>query len=73
MGLDVDKFNEAALAASEKIEKEAHAWMRTIILILVIAVFILFLISALLSKGITRSIEAEVPDDAVPHYYDDED
>ncbi|MDD5724134.1 MAG: hypothetical protein PHY29_10425 [Syntrophales bacterium] len=73
MGLDVDKFNEMALAASQKIEKEAHAWLTTIILILVIAVFILFLISTLLSKGITRSIEAEVPEGAVPHYYDDED
>ncbi len=73
MGLDVDKFNEMALATSQKIEKEAHAWLTTIILILIIAVFILFLISALLSKGITRSIEAEVPEGAVPHYYDDED
>ena len=73
MGLDVDKFNEMALATAQKIEKEAHAWLTTIILILVIAVFILFLISTLLSKGITRSIEAEVPEGAVPHYYDDED
>lgn len=73
MGLDVDKFNEMALATSQQIEKEAHAWLTTIILILIIAVFILFLISALLSKGITRSIEAEVPEGAVPHYYDDED
>ncbi|TFG93324.1 MAG: hypothetical protein E4H15_01580 [Syntrophobacterales bacterium] len=73
MGLDVDKFNEMALATSQQIEKEAHAWLTTIILILIIAVFILFLISALLSKGITRSIEAEVPAGAVPHYYDDED
>jgi len=73
MGLDVDKFNEMALATSQQIEKEAHAWLTTIILILIMAVFILFLISALLSKGITRSIEAEVPEGAVPHYYDDED
>ncbi|MBW2560848.1 MAG: cache domain-containing protein [Deltaproteobacteria bacterium] len=73
MGLDVDKFNEAALATAHKIEKEAQAWLTTIILILVIAVFILFLISTLLSKGITRSIEADVPEGAVPHYYDDED
>ena len=73
MGLDVDKFNEMALATSQQIEKEAHAWLTTIILILIMAVFILFLITALLSKGITRSIEAEVPEGAVPHYYDDED
>ena len=73
MGLDVDKFNEMAFATSQKIEKEASAWMKTIILILIIAVIILFLISALLSKGINRSIEAEVPEGAKPHYYDDED
>jgi len=74
MGLDVDKFNEMALVTSQKIEKEASAWMKTIILILIIAMTILFLISALLSKGITRSIEAEVPEGAEgPHYDDDED
>ena len=73
MGLDVDKFNEMAFATSQKIEKEAQAWLTTIILILVIAVLILFLISTLLSRGITRSIEAEVPEGAKPHYYDDED
>jgi len=73
MGLDVDKFNEMALATSQKIEKEASAWMKTIILILVLAVIILFLISALLSKGITRSINAEVPEGAEGPYYDDDD
>ncbi|MEA3486950.1 MAG: cache domain-containing protein [Thermodesulfobacteriota bacterium] len=74
MGLDVDKFNEMALATSQRIEKEASAWMKTIILILVVAMIILFLISALLSKGITRSIEAEVPEGAEgPQDYDDED
>ena len=73
MGLDIDKFNEMALTNSQKIEKEAQAWLTTIILILVIAILILFLISILLSKGITRSIEAEVPEEAKPHYYDDED
>jgi len=40
MGLDVDKFNEMAFATSQKIEKEAQAWLTTIILILVIAVLI---------------------------------
>ncbi|HPQ45038.1 MAG TPA: cache domain-containing protein [Syntrophales bacterium] len=73
MGLDVDKFNEMALATSQKIEKEASAWMKTIIMIIIIAIIILFLISALLSRGINRSIEAEVPEGAKPHYYDDED
>ncbi|MBW2543889.1 MAG: cache domain-containing protein [Deltaproteobacteria bacterium] len=73
MGLDVDKFNEMALATTQKIEKEAQAWLTTIILILVVAVIILFLITTLLSRGITRSIESEVPEGAEPHYYDDED
>ena len=73
MGLDVGKFNEMALATTQKIEKEAQAWLTTIILILIAAVIILFLITSLLSRGITRSIEAEVPEGAEPHYYDDED
>ena len=73
MGLDVNKFNEMALATTQKIEKEAQSWLTTIILILIIAVIILFLISALLSRGITRSIESEVPEGSEPHYYDDED
>ncbi len=74
MGLDVDKFNEMSLATSQRIEKEASAWIKTIILIIVVAMIILFLISALLSKGITRSIEAEVPEGAEePQDYDDED
>jgi len=73
MGLDVDKFNEMALATTQKIEKEAQAWLTTIILILVVSVIILFLITTLLSRGVTRSIESEVPEGAEPHYYDDED
>ncbi len=73
MGLDVDRFNDMAFAASKKIEQETQAWLTTIVVILIIAVFILFLISAILSKGIARSISAEVPEGAVPHYYDDED
>jgi hypothetical protein len=74
MGIDVEKFNEQAKKASLAIEKEAKAWMTTIVLILLIAIVLLFIISALLAKGITRSIEAEVPEDSrEPQYYDDED
>ncbi len=74
MGLDVDKFNEMAMETSQRIEKEASAWMKTIIMIIVFAIIILFLISALLTRGINRSIEAEIPEGSEgPHYYDDED
>ena len=73
MGLDVDRFNEMALETTQKIEKEAQAWLTTIILILIVAIIILFLITTLLSRGVTRSIESEVPAGAEPHYYDDED
>jgi len=73
MGVDVKKFTELAMQASQKIEKEAKAWTATIILILIAAVIILFLISAMLARGITRSIAAEVPEDALnPDMYDDE-
>jgi hypothetical protein len=74
MGIDVEQFNEQAMKASEKIEKEAKAWMTTIILILILAVILLFIISALLARGVTRSIDAEVPEGSKePEYYDDED
>ncbi|MBP9021222.1 MAG: cache domain-containing protein [Syntrophobacterales bacterium] len=74
MGVDVEKWNELAVATSQKIEKEAKAWSTTIILILIISVVILFLISALLARGISRSIAAEVPEDSqeVVDYYEDE-
>ena len=74
LGVDVDKFNELATDASKKIEKEARAWMVTIVLIIIIAVFLLFGISAILARGISRSITKEVPEDALEaaKYYDDE-
>jgi len=74
MGVDVEKWNELAVATSQKIEKEAKAWSTTIILILIISVVILFLISALLARGISRSIAAEVPEGSqeVVDYYEDE-
>jgi len=73
MGLDVDKYNEAAIKTSQNIEKEAKAWTTTIIIILVAAVVILFLILLLIARGITRSIEAEVPEGAEEVKFEDED
>ncbi len=74
MGVDVEKWNELAIATSQKIEKEAKSWTTTIVLILVVSVIILFLISALLARGISRSIESEVPEGSqeVVDYYEDE-
>jgi hypothetical protein len=74
MGVDVEKWNELAVATSQKIEKEAKSWTTTIILILIVSVLILFAISALLARGMSRSIDAEVPEGSkeVVDYYDDE-
>jgi hypothetical protein len=75
MGLDVDKYNELAVKTSRNIEKEAKAWTTTIIVILIISIILLFLIMALLARGISRSIEEEVPaeaEEAAKHYDDDE-
>jgi len=75
MGLDVEKYNELAVKTSQRIEKEAKSWTTTIILILALSVILLFLILALLARGITRSIEAEVPVEAqeAAKLYDDDD
>lgn len=74
MGVDVEKFNELAMATSKNIEKEAKAWSTTIILILGISIILLFAISALLARGISRSIAQEVPEGSkeVVDYYEDE-
>jgi flagellar biosynthesis/type III secretory pathway M-ring protein FliF/YscJ len=64
MGVNVEKFNEMAMKASQDVEKEVKAWTTTIVLIIIISVILLFFISALLSRGIARSIDAEVPADA---------
>ncbi|MEA3222756.1 MAG: cache domain-containing protein [Thermodesulfobacteriota bacterium] len=74
MGIDVDKFNEQATETSQQIEKEAQTWITTVVLILIIAIVLLFIISAILAKGINRSIEAEVPPEAeeAGRHYDDE-
>lgn len=61
MGVNVERFNEQAMKASQNIEKEVKAWTTTIVLIIIISIVLLFMISALLSRGIERSIAAEVP------------
>lgn len=74
MGVDVEKFNEQAAKASQKIDKETKAWTTTIIIILVISIVILFLIAAILARGISRSISKEVPagSEGEGPFYDDE-
>ena len=74
MGVDVEKFNELATKTSQNIDKEAKAWTTTIILILVISIVILFLIAAILARGISRSIEGGVPpgSEGEGPFYDDE-
>ncbi|MCX7634648.1 MAG: hypothetical protein N2Z74_02760, partial [Syntrophales bacterium] len=75
MGVDVEKFNELATKTSQNIEKEARAWTTTIILILIISIVILFAIAAILARGISRSLAAEVPpgSEGEGPFYDDED
>ncbi|MFB3925230.1 MAG: hypothetical protein ACE14T_04185 [Syntrophales bacterium] len=74
MGVDVEKFNEVATATAKNIEKEAKTWTTTIVIIMIISIVLLFLISALLARGIARSIETEVPEGSqeVADYYEDE-
>ena len=75
MGVNVEKFNELAMKASQNIEKEMKAWTTTIILIIIISIVLLFFISAILARGISRSIAAEVPEEAkdAAQMYDEED
>ncbi|MGC9324861.1 MAG: PDC sensor domain-containing protein [Desulfomonilia bacterium] len=74
MGVDVDKYNEQASIASERLERESQAWLSTVILIIIVAMILLFCIAAILSRGINRSIQSEVPPEAMrPARYDDED
>jgi hypothetical protein len=61
LGVDVEKFNDAAKQATQKIQKEAKAWTATVILIIIISMIILFFIMVLLIRGISRSLQAEVP------------
>jgi len=75
MTVDTGKFKELAQSSSKKIQQEARSWIATIIVIIVISVILLFLIVALLARGMSRSIEAEVPEDSKEgaEFYDDED
>ena len=61
LGLEVDKFNAEAMKLSKNIEKESKAWTATVIFILIASMIILFFIMLLLVRGISRSIQAEVP------------
>ena len=73
MGVNVEKFNEMATKASQDVEKEVKARTTTIVLIIIISVILLFFISALLSRGIGRSIDAEVPAGSQEAVFDEED
>lgn len=72
MAVNVEKYNELASKASQNIEKEIKAWTTTIILIIIISVILLFFISALLARGISRSIASEVPEEAQDVGYDED-
>ena len=71
LGLEVDKFNAEATKLSKNIEKESKAWTATVIFILIASMIILFFIMLLLVRGITRSLEAEVPKGS--ELFDDDD
>ncbi len=62
MGVEVEKYNEAATKVSQNIEKEAKAWTATVIVIIIISMVILFFIMVLLIRGISRSIQEDVPE-----------
>jgi len=62
LGLEVEKYNEAAVKVSQNIEKESKAWTATIVLVLIVSMVILFFIMLILVRGITRSIESDVPE-----------
>ncbi|MCX5848623.1 MAG: cache domain-containing protein, partial [Deltaproteobacteria bacterium] len=75
LGLEVEKYNEAALKVSQNIEKESKAWTATIIFILIASMIILFFIMLLLVRGVTRSLEAEIPEgsEGMSSFDDDDD
>ncbi|HRT62027.1 MAG TPA: hypothetical protein P5551_06680 [Syntrophales bacterium] len=73
MGVDVEKFNEMAAATSKKIEKEVKSWTTAIVVIIIASMILLFGIAALLARGISRSISAEVPEGAAGEIQYDED
>jgi hypothetical protein len=75
LGLDVEKYNHEAMKVAKEIEKEAKAWTATVIFILIAAMILLFFIMLLLVRGISRSIQSEVPkgSEGVTSYDDDDD
>jgi hypothetical protein len=74
LGLEVEKYNEEAQKVSQKIEKESKAWTATVIFILIASMIILFFIMLLLVRGISRSLQAEVPKGSEgPSTFDDDD
>lgn len=62
MGVEIEKYHEAAIKASENIEKEAKGWTATVIFILILSMILLFCIMLLLVRGVTRSLQAEIPE-----------
>jgi hypothetical protein len=73
LGLDVEKYNHEAMKVSKEIEKEAKAWTATVIFILIASMIILFFIMLLLVRGISRSLDAEVPKGSEGDFNDDDD
>ena len=73
LGLEVEKYNEAATKLSQKIEKESKAWTATVIFILIASMIILFFIMLLLVRGISRSLQAEIPRGSEGLSFDDDD
>ena len=73
LGLEVEKYNEAAMKVSQKIEKESKAWTATVIFILIASMIILFFIMLLLVRGISRSLNAEIPKGSEGASFDDDD
>lgn len=75
LGLEVEKYNEAATKLAQNIEKESKAWTATVIFILIASMIILFFIMLLLVRGISRSLNAEIPagSEGVGSFDDDDD
>ncbi|PKN52554.1 MAG: hypothetical protein CVU55_04745 [Deltaproteobacteria bacterium HGW-Deltaproteobacteria-13] len=73
LGLDVEKYNHEAMKVAKEIEKETKAWTATVIFILIATMILLFFIMLLLVRGISRSIQAEVPKGSEGEAFDDDD
>ena len=73
LGLEVEKYNEMATKVVQNIEKESKAWTATVILVLIVSMIILFFIMLILVRGITRSLNADVPKGSEGEIIDDDD